>query len=462
MTTTCLKCGTVAVAEEVERDFAGMCPACLAGFAFETPEELQTLGKYRLTGLLGSGGMSVVYRADDPDLGRAVAIKVLRPHLTEPEQERFRQEARLLARMRHPNIVPIHDYGIEHGWSYTVMELVQGRPLSDHLNAPRRDLVALVRKVALAVQHLHEQGILHRDLKPANILVDERFEPRVADFGIAKSADASLTPSNALLGTPAYMSPEQAKGDDLDARSDVHALGAVLYECLAGRPLFEGKTPAQVLDRVLHDDLPAPPAEAPLARICRKALEKDRTHRYRSAAEFADDLGRYLEGKPVLARRADQRTARLVRRWATPVLVVLSAGTLVYFAMRPRRDENIDTLIAALSDKDLAGRLSRIVELYRKGDYRLATPMFGKYDYLLASATPEKLGLTPAQHARLRQRALVYFALCQWRSGRENEALRLMKQARDAGFVDDGSFDVDDAFRAMRDDPRFTDVLPRK
>lgn len=468
MTTTCGKCGAVAILEE---DYSGMCPGCLAGFAFEAPEELETLGKYQLTELLGSGGMGVVYRAEDPDLGRTVALKVMRPHLTEKEQERFRHEARLLAQVHHPHIVPIHDYGMERGWFYYVMEYVAAKPLSQHLSAPPRDLLRLVQEAALAIQHLHDQGVLHRDLKPANILVDGSFAPRIVDFGIAKTEDVSLTPSNALVGTPPYMSPEQARGEELDARADVYALGAVLYECLTGRPPFEGRSTAQILHRVLQED-PAPPqVDRPLVRICLKALEKDRARRYSSAAELAADLGRYLVGEAVLARGPGLRPGRWIRRHAVALLsalVLAGGGTAVYLATRPKpplsREEDLEALIAHLGqkEKNVSQMMSRGLKAYREGDYRMAAAFFGKSGSYLENTPTEKTNLTPAQHARLRQQAHVYFALCEWRRGQVESALREARRAVEAGFRDDGTFDGDDAFRAMQSDPRFAEALRRR
>jgi len=211
--------------------------------------------------------MGIVYKTYDPKLKRIVALKVLLSGeaASGEEVERFFREAESAASLHHPNIVPIHELDIHEGKHFFTMDFIEGRPLSKMIKdetIPPRRAVEMIRDVALAVHHAHEQGVIHRDLKPANILLTEDGRPMVTDFGLAKQvqADSSLTQSGSALGTPSYMAPEQARGrvKEIDARTDVYALGAVLYEMVAGMPPFVGATPFEIMEKVAYDD-PIPP-----------------------------------------------------------------------------------------------------------------------------------------------------------------------------------------------------------
>src|SRR5262249_20416100 len=228
---------------------------------------LGRFGKYDLLEQLAVGGMGVVYKARDTVLGREVALKTIRSGLlAQPEGvERFYHEARAAAHLHHANIVPIYDIALEEGQHYFTMALVPGGSLTHHLEGLRRDpraAVALVEKVCRAVQHAHEQGILHRDLKPGNILIDEHGEPVVSDFGLAKflHGDVKMTQAGQRLGTPSYMAPEQALGevDKVSARTDVWALGVLLYEILTGRKPFERKSSHELSQLICGSDPPRP------------------------------------------------------------------------------------------------------------------------------------------------------------------------------------------------------------
>jgi serine/threonine-protein kinase len=291
-------------------------------------------GDYELLREIGRGGMGIVYEARQISLGRTVALKMLSAtqlHLPSGRR-RFQVEVQASARLRHPGIVPVYEAGELDGQPYFTMEYVAGPCLAEHLTQgplPLRQAVDLVRQVAEAIAHAHEQSIVHRDLKPSNILLDGQQRPRVTDFGLAKSLEdgTPLTLSGEILGTPSYMAPEQAAGQAsrIGPRSDVYALGAILYELLTGRPPFLGASFAETLEQVRHQD-PVPPEKLnyripfELSTICLTCLHKDPEHRYASAGALAADLHAFLEGRPIQARPDTLllRLARAVRQEPYP------------------------------------------------------------------------------------------------------------------------------------------------
>jgi serine/threonine-protein kinase len=267
---------------------------------------------YEVLGRTGWGGMGVVYKVRNLSLKRVEAIKVIRAggFAGPRDLARFRFEAEAAAGLDHPNIVTVYGVGEAGGRPYLAMRWVDGTSLAEWQPGSAGEVARLMGKAARGVDYAHRRGILHRDLKPANILVDASGEPHVADFGIARrlGGEATVTQVGGVVGTPAYMSPEQARGvTDLTVASDVYALGAVLYELLADRPPYTGSVPA-VLAQVQSDEAPPEPrrlnpaADPDLEAVCLKCLEKDAPRRYRTAGELADDLDRYVRGEPVSAR----------------------------------------------------------------------------------------------------------------------------------------------------------------
>jgi eukaryotic-like serine/threonine-protein kinase len=289
----------------------------------EAPSDFAPPG-YEIHGELGRGGMGVVYRARQIVVDRPVALKVIlgAAHAGPDQLARFRAEATAAARLQHPNIVQIFEVGEHAGTPFFSLELVEGGSLADHLRGepqPPRKAAEIVRSLATAVEHAHSRGIVHRDLKPANVLLAGGV-PKVTDFGLAKqvTGDSKLTQSGAILGTPSYMAPEQAAGNGatVGPAADVYALGAILYECLTGRPPFRAAAVMDTVIQVVFDD-PIPPSRLQpklprdLETICLKCLAKTPEQRYPSAAELAADLDRFLNGEPVRARP----TAAVVKWW---------------------------------------------------------------------------------------------------------------------------------------------------
>jgi serine/threonine-protein kinase len=276
-----------------------------------------TFGDYELLEEIGRGGMGVVYRARQRSLDRIVAVKMLlrRDLASQADLARFRSEAEAAARLDHPAIVSIFEVGECDGHPFYSMQFVEGTTLARRLAAgpvPPREAALLLASVAEAVHVAHARGVLHRDLKPSNILIDSVGAPHVSDFGLAKRLEGSesVTHTGAILGTPCYMSPEQAAGSrgDVGATSDVWSLGAILYQMLTGRPPFQASNPMDTLLAVLETDPPLPRSIEPrvdrdLEMIALKALQKPQDLRYASAAELAADMRSYLAGEPVAARR---------------------------------------------------------------------------------------------------------------------------------------------------------------
>jgi hypothetical protein len=299
---------------------------------------LRYFGDYELIRELARGGMGVVYEARHVSLNRVVAIKmILSAHLaSDADVRRFYVEAKAAANLDHPNIVPIYEVGEHEGQHYFSMKLIKGGNLSDRIGnfASNPEGVArLVATVARAVDLAHHKGIVHRDLKPANILIDEAGQPHVSDFGLAKDLGSGdgLTKSGAIMGTPSYMSPEQAGATRgvIGPATDVYALGAILYELLTGRPPFRADTPLETLIQVVESEPVHPRSlntkvSRNLETICLKCLEKTPSKRFPSAQALAEDLERFLGGERILSSSRRVQPARM-RRWIGPVALLEAA-----------------------------------------------------------------------------------------------------------------------------------------
>lgn len=303
-----------------------------------------TIAGYQVLGELGRGGMGVVYKARQIGLNRLVALKMIlaAEHAGADGLARFRIEAEAVARLQHPNIVQIYEIGAQDGRPFFSLEFVDGGNLDDKMGnglLPPREVARLVEQLSRAMQYAHERRIIHRDLKPANVLLMADGTPKITDFGLAKQLDSKgQTHTGDIMGTPSYMAPEQASGvSDIGPPADIYALGAVLYDMLTGRPPFLGETAMDTLVQVINDE-PVPPRRLQpklprdLEIICLRCLEKKPHERYASAGALADDLRRFLDDRPIVARpvRAWERGVKWARRRPTAAAL---AGVLILVAL---------------------------------------------------------------------------------------------------------------------------------
>jgi hypothetical protein len=335
-------------------------------------EQQPAIPGYEVLGIVGKGGFGRVHRARQVGLNRVVALKVilLGEHADAAERQRFRREAEVIARLQHPHIVQVYEVGEHAGRPFFAMEYCPGGSLAEQLaRSPLEPApaAALVERLASAMHAAHQKGVVHRDLKPANVLLGSDGKPRITDFGLAKKLDEhGQTRTGAILGTPSYMAPEQAAGKkEVGPAADVYALGAVLYECLTGRPPFKAATSFDTILQVIGDE-PVPPrqlnAKVPkdLETICLKCLHKEQARRYASAAELAADLKRWQAGEPILARPVGraERVVKWVRRrpviaaLSAAVVVALLAGTGVSLSFKWQKDREAAASAQSLAEKE--------------------------------------------------------------------------------------------------------------
>ena len=377
---------------------------------------------YKILSEMGRGGMGVVYKARHEQLNRVVALKMILAgsHAGAAERARFQTEAEAIARLQHPNIVQVYEVGEHESKPFFSMGLCDGGSLERKLNGtplPAREAAALVETLARAMQAAHAQRIIHRDLKPANVLFLEDGTPKITDFGLAKLDEASRTQSGAILGTPSYMAPEQASGQKVERLADVYALGAILYECLTGRPPFKAATALETLRQVELEE-PVRPTQLQrtmprdLETICLKCLHKEPRKRYGSAQDLADDLRRFLNNEPILARPVgrSERVVKFCRR--NPVLTVLLIGLALGFTGT--------IAFAFVSEKN--ARQARANEEEAKRQTALARETLAKtltaMSQMLARLNDDKTNHTPGSQE-------LRFALCRELANGSDELVRL-------------------------------------
>jgi len=274
--------------------------------------------RYKIIAKIGSGGMAEVYKAMDTVLDRPVAVKVLHRHFAEDEDfvTRFRREAQAAAGLNHPNIVSIYDWGSQNGTYFIVMELLEGKSLKQYMTAkgiiPPAEAMEIIKKVLSAINFAHKHDIIHRDIKPHNIMLTREGEVKVTDFGIARAGVSTMTQTGTVLGTAHYLSPEQARGQDVGVTSDIYSVGVVLYEMTTGKVPFDGENPVAIALKHVHE-IPVRPRELnpdiseDLQTIIAKAMAKNPESRYQSAAEMRNDIMRLMEGMPIVALAPDEQ-----------------------------------------------------------------------------------------------------------------------------------------------------------
>jgi serine/threonine-protein kinase len=411
--------------------------------------DLPRISGYDVQAVLGQGGMGVVYQAWHLRLNRPVALKMLLAgaYARPEELQRFLREAETLAGLNHPNIVRVHDAGGTDTQPWFTMELLEGGSLSRQLAGtpqPARQAAQLLATLAEAMHAAHQAGIIHRDLKPANVLLTADGVPRITDFGLARRLEghAGLTSSGAAVGTPSYMAPEQAQGKlrALGPAVDVYALGAILYELLTGRPPFRAETAAETLLQVIHSE-PVPPsrlnARVPrdLETICLKCLEKEPRRRYPSARALAEDLGRFLEGRPILARplsraercwRWSRRNPRETALAGLALLVLFLVGGGAWWSDRQRALRQTEqALQEARTRQGAQGALEQARVLRRQAHWAEAKKALEQVALLIGDEGPEDLRQQLAQS---------------WRDTRMAQTLDRIAQAK--ATIVDGRFDT--------------------
>lgn len=386
---------------------------------------------YTLVREIGHGGMGVIYEAQQKQPPRTVALKVMRGRgpVDQHRLTLFRQESQTLARLNSPHIAAIYDAGRTHdGRHFFAMELVRGRPLTEYVRLhqlPLRRQLQLFQKVCEAVHHAHQRGVIHRDLKPSNILVDVNTEPKVLDFGLARIIDPDGAPattaaeSGKLIGTLPYMSPEQIEGrlEEVDVRTDVYALGVVLYEMLTDRLPFDiVAADPDAIRRLIREQAPRPPGmfsravRDELEMIVLKAIAKSPAHRYHSAAALADDIARFLTGQPVLAHPSSTsyQLRKLIARHKLPaaltfILFALVTGLGIWMSVLFARTDH------ALQEREVERSISQLrLERLQRAELDAAAKLEGLADYFLRQSDFAQAADLLQYGLKIRQKHLGY------------------------------------------------------
>ena len=427
--------------------------------------KVRYFGDYEIQKVLGRGGMGVVYKARQISLNRSVALKMIKAGVLadDAELQRFQNEAEAVALLDHVGIVPVYEVGEHLGQKYFSMKLIEGGNLAEKLPRFKADPKAaaiLLAQTADAVHHAHIRGILHRDLKPANILVDAEGHPHVTDFGLAKRVEgtAEMTLSGAILGTPAYMSPEQANArrGSITTATDVYGLGAVLYALLTGKAPFGGDSMIETLDAVRNRPPESPKkfnAHVPrdLETICLKCLEKDPRRRYGSAVELSTDLHNWLESRPITARRVAWterawlwcKRKPVVAALAAAVVLAIVGGTVTVIAVQTRANRLLEKKNSDLLNSAVAIKASRdrVQGLLRESEIRTSDQAF---DWALGLAKDGRvaegmlwmnLALANTPHDETERRRVLLTNLNRWRAGLYNLRERLDHKGRVVAFA---------------------------
>ncbi len=439
------------------------CPKCGAAFRYgwadtSRTEKLPTIADHQIQGVLGKGGMGIVYKAHQVSLRRTVAIKMILggSQVGDSRIARFRQEALALAQLQHPNTVQIFEIGEHDGCPFFTMEYVNGGSLSQKLTGkpmPPNEAAGLLQTLARAMHAAHQKGIIHRDLKPANVMIADDGTPKVTDFGLAKQLDAdqALSQAGDIMGTPSYMAPEQASGriDEIGPATDIYSLGAILYETLTGRPPFKSKSTIETLELVRNQE-PTPPraidgtVPRDLETICLKCLHKEPTQRYHSALALAQDLERFLAGEAILAKPEGMlaKVARKIRRHRAVAalgmalfVALLAAAVIGYQSRQSRRIRDIETRLEAdraearWSDDAIREHEELIAQLASYQSERSTEARESFHESLLQSASKrlkQATALAPEDDAEVRR----IIALLESRSAAFADKLRGLHQTR--------------------------------
>ncbi len=366
----------------------------------------QTLGPYRFTEKLGRGGMATVYKAYESGLDRYVAVKVMRQYLTsDPEfKTRFQREAKAIARLDHPNIMPVYGYGVEQELNYIATRYVDGGTLKEIMGQPLplEQTVKIITGVARALGYAHQRGIVHRDAKPANVLLTSGDWPLLADFGLARMMESvtHVTQTGVGMGTPTYMSPEQGEGKDIDGRSDIYSLGIMLYEMLTGEPPFQADTPVGVVVQHITAPLPLPRKVNPdipeaMERVILKAVAKNPEDRYQTTDELIGDMEKVLAGLPVNALSASAEEFKPRARWlwaALGVTLIAIVAISVFQFVLPK------TVPSAETSETTVEPLAAVIDTSTEIPTNTVTPTSAQTDITPTDtpipATPTSIAIT--------------------------------------------------------------------
>lgn len=352
-------------------------------------------GRYEIVDRLGRGGVGEVFLAHDPEIDRKVALKVLhKEHLANKMViQRFTKEAKAVGRLSHPNIVNVYDVGKDHGTIYIAMEYLEGRPLEEVMQSQRLDMATIVnigKKVAVALDYAHQKGIVHRDIKPSNLMVTDDWQVKLTDFGIAHFEDPSISLQTSLgdiLGTPAYMPPEQIAGREVDGRSDLYALGVLLYEMMVGQRPFAANTLPALFNTISQHELIPPEKANPsvpssLSDIVCKCMHKNPDRRYQSGAELLSDLSAYPEDDKTVFIPLKSKKKVTGFWWAA---ILMAAGVICWQVYDYMKMDPPVTAFVNISSEPPNARI------YLNNTFKGTTPMrcelaLGRYDVRLTLA----------------------------------------------------------------------------